>query len=95
MIIGPESDARTAALWRAALSTFRPGKVVAAYDSGRVKLEDLPPPVAAAVRNMRAAGAPQAYVCMETTCSLPASAPAAVAALVRNFGRRQQRIGAE
>ncbi len=87
VIIGSLSDPQARMLWRAALAAFRPGKIVAAYDPRRVKPVDLPPPVAAAMRNTRAAGVPQAYVCVGTTCSLPTSDPAAVARLVATFAR--------
>lgn len=88
VIIGSVSDPRTRALWGAALAAFRPGKIVAAYDPGRVKLADLPPPVAAAMKNSQAAGAPQAFVCVATACSLPTSDPSVAGALVTDFERR-------
>lgn len=87
VIIGSVSDPRTRALWGAALAAFRPGKIVAAYDPGRVKLADLPPPVAAAMKNSQAAGAPQAFVCVATACSLPTSDPSVAGALVTDFER--------
>jgi uncharacterized protein YyaL (SSP411 family) len=37
VIIGPQSDARTQALWGAALSAFRPGTLVAVYDPAFAK----------------------------------------------------------
>lgn len=87
VIIGSRSDPRTRALWQAALAAFRPGKIVAAYDPDRVTLAELPPPVAAAMRNTRAVGAPQAYICVGTTCSLPTTDPTAVGRLVATFGQ--------
>jgi uncharacterized protein YyaL (SSP411 family) len=87
VIIGSTADSRTRALWQAALGAFRPGKIVAAYDPAHLKPADLPPPVAAAVRNTLAMGAPQAYVCVATACSLPAADPQEVSALVRTFQR--------
>ena len=91
VIIGPLSDPRTRALWQAALGAFRPGAVVAAYDPSTVKPADLPPPVSAAARNTRAAGVPQAYVCMATSCSFPTSDPVAAARLVATFERQGAR----
>ena len=91
VIIGPLSDPRTRALWQAALGAFRPGAVVVAYDPATVKPADLPPPVSAAARNTRAAGVPQAYVCMATSCSFPTSDPAAAARLVATFERQGPR----
>ncbi len=87
VIIGSQPDPLTRALWQAALAAFRPGKLVAAYDPALVKLTELPPPVASAVRNTQAAGVPQAYICVGTACSLPTSEPDKVANLVKTFGR--------
>ncbi len=87
VIIGSQSDARTRALWQAALTAFRPGKIVAAYDPAVVKPAELPPPVASALRNTQAVGVPQGYVCVGTTCSLPTTDPTVVAELVSTFAR--------
>jgi len=88
VIIGPLSDARTQALWQAALGAFRPGAIVAAYDPSAVRPGDLPPPVLAAMRNTQALGVPQAYVCVATACSLPVSDPATAAKLLATFERQ-------
>jgi len=93
VIIGPLSDPRTRALWQAALGAFRPGAVVAAYDPAAVKPADLPPPVAAAMRNTRTLGVPQAYVCAPASCSFPTSDPAVAAKLVATFERQGARPG--
>lgn len=85
VIIGARSDARTRALWRAALAAFRPGKLVAAYDPALVTPAKLPPPIAAAMRTSREAGLPQAYICVGTACSLPTAEPKEVATLVSTF----------
>jgi uncharacterized protein YyaL (SSP411 family) len=90
VIVGPQSDARTQALWGAALGAFRPGKLVAVYDPSLAKPTNLPPPVAAAIQAVQTTAAgPTAYVCVGTTCSLPTSEPAAVTALVTTFQRRE------
>ncbi len=93
VIIGSRADLRTRALWQAALAAFRPGKIVAAYDPAVVKPSDLPPPVAAALRNTQAVGVPQAYVCVGTACSLPTTEPTAVVKLVTTFGGRDSSPG--
>ncbi len=85
VIIGARSDSRTQALWHAALAAFRPGKIIAAYDPALVAPTELPPPVAAAMRTTRAAGLPQAYVCVGTVCSLPTAEPKEVGTLVSTF----------
>ncbi len=89
VIIGPQSDPRTGALWRAALGAFRPGKIVAVYDPSQVRPADLPPPVAAAMRNTQAAGVPQAYICVGIQCSLPTSDPKEAATLVTTFEQQE------
>ena len=61
---------------------------MAAYDPSAVKPGNLPPPVSAAMRNTQALGAPQAYICVATACSLPVSDPATAAKLLATFGRQ-------
>ena len=64
VIIGKRSAPETGALWRAALRAYRPGKIVAAYDPEEVKIESLPPAVAAAVRIGQQDRKAKAYVCV-------------------------------
>ena len=90
-IIGPRSDPRTLSLWQAALTAYRPGKIVATYDPALGEAEELPPPLAAALRATRAKGTPQAYVCVGISCSLPTSQPEEVTVLVQTFERRVAR----
>ncbi len=91
VIIGSKSDSKTRDLWRSALAAFRPGKIVAVYDPAGVKPADIPPPVAAAMRAAKAAGTPQAYVCVGMTCSLPTTEPEATGTLVKTFARQNPR----
>ncbi len=94
VIVGRQADARTRALWRAALGAFRPGKLVAVYDPAVVKPAELPPPVAAAIQAAQTTQAgPQAYVCVGITCSLPTTEPAEVATLVATFQREGPQEG--
>jgi uncharacterized protein len=89
VIIGPRADARTHALWQAALRAFRPGKLVASYDPALVKPAELPPPVTAAIQAVHTTQTgPRAYVCVGTACSLPTTAAEEVATLVTTFQRR-------
>ncbi|MFQ5897791.1 MAG: thioredoxin domain-containing protein [Candidatus Methylomirabilia bacterium] len=90
VIVGPRTDLRTRALWEAALGTYRSGKIVAAYDPGQVRLEELPPAVVAAIKNTAPRGGPRAYVCVGTMCSLPTDDPGKVAELVKDFGRAER-----
>lgn len=87
VIVGPRDDPRTRALWEAALATYRPGKVVAAYDPGQVDRNRLPPAVAA-MMGPSASRIPKAYVCAGAVCAPPTSDPDRVRKLVSSFGRK-------
>lgn len=87
VIVGPRGDKRTAALATAAWRTFRPGRMVAAYDPRGVSLDELPPAVAGAARVFGSDPTPRAYVCVGETCAPPTTSPADVAVLVRDYGR--------
>lgn len=88
VIIGKRSAPETGALWRAALRAYRPGKIVAAYDPEEVKIESLPPAVAAAVRIGQQDRKAKAYVCVGPACSLPVTDPEKVMELVVSFGKK-------
>ena len=88
VIIGRHADPRTRALWQAVLAAFRPGKIIAAYDPAAVRAGELPPAVAAAMRNVGVDGVPQAYVCVGDVCALPTTDPLRAATLVSTFEHR-------
>lgn len=90
VIIGKRSAGGTRALWTAALRTYRPAKIVAGYDPDEVKIESLPPAVAAAVTIAQHDKTAKAYVCVGPSCSLPTSDPAQVVELVSTFGKKLQ-----
>lgn len=71
----------------AALRTFRPGRMVTAYDPAVTPLESLPVAVAEAARIFASDRTPRAYVCVGETCAPPTTSPANVAMLVRDYGR--------
>jgi uncharacterized protein len=87
VIIGPRADPRTHALATAAWRTYRPGRLVATYDPTTVALDSLPEAVAGAARVFKGDPTPRAYVCVGETCAPPTTSPAAVATLVRDYGR--------
>ena len=89
VIIGEKDDRITQTLWSSALTTYRPGKMVAVYDPGNVKLERLPPAVAGAVKVFGAEGEPRAYICAGFTCAPPTANPEEVSALVKSYGVTQ------
>ena len=49
--------------------------------------KDLPAPIQAKLRSSASRGAPEAYVCARTLCSFPTGDAAAMAELIRSFGR--------
>lgn len=85
--IGNRSSPDTLALWRAALSAYRPNKIIATYDPKEIDLGTLPPAVAAAARIGLDNPKAKTYVCVGLACSLPATDPQTVRQLVENFGK--------
>lgn len=86
VIIGGKTHPKTRSLWKSALTTYRPGKMVAFYDTTNLNLEDLPPAVVGAIKVFGVQGEPQAYVCAGSTCSLPTGDPSKVIRLVQSYG---------
>jgi uncharacterized protein YyaL (SSP411 family) len=86
VIIGKKNDSTTQALWNAALTAYRPGKIVAVYDPSELMLKDLPPAVAGAVKVFGVQGKPKAYVCAGSTCAPPTGDPSQVTSLVKSYG---------
>ena len=86
VIIGGKTDPKTLALWKSALTAYRPGKLVAVYDPAGLELESLPPAVAGAVKAFGVQGKPRAYVCAGATCAPPTGDPREVATLVKRYG---------
>ena len=86
VIIGKKNDPKTQSLWAAALTSYRPGKIVAVYDPTEVKLDHLPPAVTGAVKVFGVKGEPRAYICAGVTCAPPTTEPDEVAVLVQTYG---------
>ena len=82
VVAGKSADARTDALMRGALRAFRPGKIVERYDP------EVPPPVAAVLRQQVAQAEPRAYVCTGNVCSLPQTDGEGLREMVERLGRR-------
>jgi uncharacterized protein len=83
-IAGAALDPRTTELWRSALATYRPGKVVV-----RVASKDdaarLPETMKAMYGAATHRGAPLAFVCAGTACATPSSSADALAKTIRDF----------
>ena len=86
VIIGKKNDPKTQSLWNVALTSYRPGKIIAVYDPSEVKLDNLPPAVAGAVKVFGVKGVPRAYICAGVTCAPPTTEPDEVAVLVKTYG---------
>ncbi|MBE0593438.1 MAG: thioredoxin domain-containing protein [Gemmatimonadales bacterium] len=81
VVVGGD-DARTYALHRAALATYRPRKVVRRLAPDAAP-ESLPAPLAA----MLDGTSPRAYVCAGTQCAPPVDEPEQLAATITSFAR--------
>jgi hypothetical protein len=86
VIIGEKGHPKAQTLWKSALTTYRPGKMVAFYDPAVLNLKKLPPAVAGAVKAFGVQGEPRAYVCAGSTCAPPTGDSAEVIRLVKSYG---------
>jgi len=84
-IVGPHGEARAAALWRMALASYRPGKIVMRIESGRGAAA-MPAAARAMFDSSAANGVPLAFVCAGTACATPVETPAKLAQVIRRFG---------
>ncbi len=83
-IAGSGDDPRTAGLWRIALATYRPGKVVIRIISGN-KNAQLPEAMKAMYEAAIHREAPLAFVCAGTACATPSGTPDALSKTIREF----------
>lgn len=86
IVIGKGGDPAGASLHRAALTAFRPGKIVLRVEPDRVNREQLPAAVRPVLDGIGPERWPLAFVCSATACSLPTASPAEVTSLVKTFG---------
>jgi len=84
-IVGPHGEARAAALWRMALASYRPGKIVMRIESGGGAAA-VPAAARAMFESSAANGVPLAFVCAGTACATPVGTPAKLAQVIRRFG---------
>ncbi len=88
VVIGRAGDPLAASLHKAALTTFRPGKIVIRVEPDRASREQLPAAVGPVLNSIGPERWPLAFVCSATLCALPTASPTEVSALVKNFGRK-------
>jgi uncharacterized protein len=91
-IAGRDSDSRTADLWRVALATYRPGKVVIRVASGD-QAAKLPETLKAMYAAAAQSDAPLAFVCAGTACATPSSTANALAKTIRGFAVNRPSTG--
>jgi uncharacterized protein YyaL (SSP411 family) len=84
-IAGPDGDARAMALWRMALASYRPGKVVMRIGSNG-SASAMPAAMRAMYEASLSKGASLAFVCAGTACATPLTTPMKLAAVIRTFG---------
>jgi uncharacterized protein YyaL (SSP411 family) len=87
VVIGKAGDPVAASLHQAALSAFRPGKIVIRIEPDRVERQQLPAAVRPVLDGIAPERWPLAFVCSATACSLPTASATDVTTLVKNFGR--------
>jgi len=91
-IAGPDRDSRTAQLWRSALATYRPGKVVMKVVSGD-QTAQLPEAMKAMYEAAARREAPLAFVCAGTACATPAASAEALAKTIHDFAVNRASAG--
>src|ERR1700691_1386984 len=84
-IVGRAGDARSAALWRTALASYRPGKIVLRFGSDR-GATSVPAPARAMLDSSAAKTVPLAFECAGTASATPAVTPAKLAQVIEKFG---------
>ena len=84
-IVGNPKDARVQAMPHAALSTFRPGKVIIRIDPAQAKQGAMPPPIRAMYEAAADRNSPLAFVCAGSACSRPSTTADEVRATLEQF----------
>ena len=92
VVIGRAADPVATSLHKAALTTFRPGKIVIRVDPDRVDRQQLPAAARQVLDSIAPDRWPLAFVCSATACALPTNSPTEVTTLVKNFGRQGDRL---
>ena len=83
VVVGPRQDERTQRLWRKALSTYRPKKLVSLHDPSVGNEENLPPALRAMLQRSEE---PLAYVCAGNTCAMPTADVDQLESTLKSFG---------
>ncbi len=86
-VLGDTNDTRSDALWQAALTTYRPGKIVIRLDAAQAKSGRLPAQAWTAFSESPASkGSTLAFVCTSNDCAHPASSGSELTDLIKSYG---------
>lgn len=94
VVIGRAGDPVAGSLRRAALTAFRPGKIVMRVEPDRVDRKQLPAAVTPVLDSIGPERWPLAFVCSGTSCAPPTGNATEVASLVKTFGLQPRAPGA-
>ncbi len=87
VIVGRRSDPQAHVLWQAALTTFRPGKLVLWVDPTDGQSPLLPEPIRPLLEATPPKHWPQVFICAGTSCAPPTNDSQRVHELLTTFGR--------
>ncbi len=91
-VAGAADDSRTQELWRSALATYRPGKVVLLLTSAD-KNARLPEAMKSMYEAASHRDAPLAFVCAGTACATPSATADTLAKTIRDFAVNRPNAG--
>ncbi len=86
VITGKKQDSHTQDLWRSALATYRPHKIVLLRDGTGKDSGPLPPALKAQIDSAPPTEAPRSFICVGATCLQATSDLTRQAELIRTFG---------
>ncbi len=87
VITGRRTDPATDALYKAAVSSYRPGKAVYIFDSETIPIDRVPDIVGAMMSGSNSGDLPAAFVCAGKTCAPPTGDPEQLKEIIATFGR--------
>lgn len=93
VVVGRKQEPRTQELWRAALSTYRPHKIVFLYNPGEKGFGPLPSDLNLGLESRRGQPRSYSFVCAGTECTRPTAEREKLAELIRSFGLPPSAVG--
>ena len=86
VIVGKKQDSHTQDLWRSALVTYRPHKIILLRDGTQKDNGSLPPVLEAQIASAPPTEAARSFICVGATCAPATSDLTRQAELIRTFG---------